>query len=255
MGPIFDQEHALRITAARIGFLGEWLPGMLRDLGAKTALDVGCGVGHFSRYLADLGLEVTGIDSRSGNVEEARRRHADVRFEVADITDRAVRALGRFDLVLCVGVMYHLEDPFAALRNVEALTGGIAVIESMVIPSAGPSALLLDEGPEEDQSMRGVAMVPSEPALVKMAIASGFGHVYSMDRLPDHDDFRPTRRSRPRRTFLVASRSPLSHPWLRARDRQLVPDPWERPFARVGRFIGKPLPEKLVTLRRLLRRA
>ena len=37
------------------------------------------------------------------------------------------------DVVLCLGVLYHMKDPFAALRRLAELTGDLAVIETEVI--------------------------------------------------------------------------------------------------------------------------
>lgn len=254
MGLIFDREHATRITEARVASLGSWLPSLLRELEAKTALDVGCGVGYFARWLADEGLDVLGIDAREANVAAARERHPDIRFSVGDITDPSVRALGTFDLVLCVGVMYHLEDPFAAVRNMAALARRILVIESMVMPDRSPAALLVDEGPAEDQSLRSIAFIPSEAALTKMLHAAGLASAYRLTTLPDHEDFRSTLTSVRKRTILAATTAPLARPYLRPLPRRLTANPWERPFVRIGRFARKPTPEKLLTIRRLLGR-
>ena len=41
----------------------------------------------------------------------------------------------RFDLCLCVGLIYHLENPIACLRNAAALTRELLLIETQVIDS------------------------------------------------------------------------------------------------------------------------
>ncbi len=50
-------------------------------------LDVGCGPGHVTAYLAELGLEVSGVDLSPRMIAHARRLHPDQRFEVASATD------------------------------------------------------------------------------------------------------------------------------------------------------------------------
>lgn len=50
-----------------------------------TVLDAGCGAGRMSRYLADRGVRVQGIDLSAGMVEQARRHHADISFDVGSI--------------------------------------------------------------------------------------------------------------------------------------------------------------------------
>jgi len=54
--------------------------------GARV-LDAGCGTGRMSRYLADRGCAVQGVDLSPGMVEMARRDHPDLEFAVASLTD------------------------------------------------------------------------------------------------------------------------------------------------------------------------
>ncbi|MCS7162182.1 MAG: class I SAM-dependent methyltransferase [Bacteroidia bacterium] len=88
----------------------------------KSALDVGAGVGYFSRFLKDKGLEVVGIEGREENVREARRRHPDIQFLCRNVEDPSLPEIGSFDLVLAFGLLYHLENPFAAVRNLAKMT-------------------------------------------------------------------------------------------------------------------------------------
>lgn len=66
--------------------------------GARV-LDAGCGAGRMSRYLADRGVAVEGIDLSPGMVAMARRDHPDLSFSVASIADLPYPD-GRFDGVL-----------------------------------------------------------------------------------------------------------------------------------------------------------
>jgi ubiquinone/menaquinone biosynthesis C-methylase UbiE len=50
-------------------------------------LDAGCGTGRMSRYLADRGCLVEGVDLSSGMVAMARRDHPDLTFIVGSLTD------------------------------------------------------------------------------------------------------------------------------------------------------------------------
>ncbi|SFW76214.1 class I SAM-dependent methyltransferase [Amycolatopsis australiensis] len=49
--------------------------------------DVGCGPGHFTAYLASLGVDASGIDLSPAMIGLARRAHPDLRFEVGSMTD------------------------------------------------------------------------------------------------------------------------------------------------------------------------
>lgn len=226
---IFDQYGA--VTARRMAFLGALLPDLVRAHGLATALDVGCGVGEFSEFLRQQGLAVAGADARAENVAEAHARHPSIPFHVADVEDPAILGLGPRDLVLCFGLLYHLENPFRAVRHLRALTGEVLMLESMVFPSRFARAALVDEVRVADQGLRYVALVPSEACLVAMLFRAGFGAVYRPARLPDHQDFRASLPVRRRRTVLIAARSSVAAAGLQpVRDRP-PQDPWARAWA------------------------
>jgi SAM-dependent methyltransferase len=254
---VFDAPHARRFTAARQSFLRSVLPHFKQHLNLQTALDVGCGVGYFSAFLRDLGFQVVGVDGRAENVAEAQRRHPDIPFHVANVEDFSVTQLGRFDLVLCFGLLYHLENTFAAIRNLYALTAKVLLIESMVIPAQCPILKLHDEGQSEDQGLRFVAFYPSESAIVKMCYRSGFPFVYRFLKLPDHEDFHASLWRQRVRTMLAASHLPLNFPFLELVTEPMNwSDPWEtrmgkvlRFLQRLHRFLRKPWPEKVRSLR------
>ena len=52
-------------------------------------------------------------------------------------------ALGRWDVVLYLGVLYHMEEPLTALRRVAAVTGELAIVETeaIVVPGLEHEAL------------------------------------------------------------------------------------------------------------------
>lgn len=234
---IFDQGHYRRITDARVDFLNQWLPDLIATRGLKNGLDIGCGVGEFSCYLAGLGLEVVAFDGRSQNVEEAERRHEGIKFIVHNIEDSTVKNLGQFDLVLCFGFLYHLENPFLAIRNLYALTKKVLLIESMVTPDRFPAATLVDEEISEDQSLNYVTFIPSESGLVKMLHCAGFPYVYFSVILPDHEDFHETCEFHRKRTIIVASKIPVELPFLSQIAEPALRNLWLKPVGhRLNRF-------------------
>lgn len=240
---VFDMPHATGFTNARTAWLDGLLPPLIVAHGYKTAVDVGCGVGYFSAYLRDLGLRVVATDGRAENVAEAKRRLPDVTCAVHDVEDRSLRQLGVFDVVLCVGLLYHLENPFAAIRNLHALTGRLLIVESVVVPGTRAGAVLLDEPGGRDQALQDSVLVVSEPALIKMLYRAGFPSVYRADPLPKHDDFRETPLLHRRRTVVVAATASIDSPILRHVPEPLSRSPWEKVWARrawrVARFIRR----------------
>jgi SAM-dependent methyltransferase len=55
--------------------------------GLGPVLDVGCGPGSVTAYLAEHGLDVSGVDLSPRMIEHARRLHPDQRFAVASATE------------------------------------------------------------------------------------------------------------------------------------------------------------------------
>jgi SAM-dependent methyltransferase len=54
--------------------------------GTPRVLDAGCGAGRMSRYLADRGCRVEGVDLSPGMIAMARRDHPGLPFSVASLT-------------------------------------------------------------------------------------------------------------------------------------------------------------------------
>jgi ubiquinone/menaquinone biosynthesis C-methylase UbiE len=82
---------------------------------AKTVLEVGCGTGHFTRWFAEQGLRVVGLDISSAMPAEATKWNG-VRYVVGDalglpFSDRS------FDIVAFVATVEFVADPQSALSE------------------------------------------------------------------------------------------------------------------------------------------
>jgi 2-polyprenyl-3-methyl-5-hydroxy-6-metoxy-1,4-benzoquinol methylase len=123
---------------ASIDFLqGLALAQWLHVQRGTRVLEIGCGVGRWSRRLAKKGATVTGIDLSHTMIVEARRRtraeglEENCRFVVADVGAPAVR--GQFDLVFGVTVLQHVLDREqfdAAVRTIQThlAPDGVAIL-------------------------------------------------------------------------------------------------------------------------------
>lgn len=105
-------------------------------------LDVGCGVGRWSRMLAARGGEVSGIDLSPTMIQIARRRAAAAglagrcRFVVQDLAELALE--DRFDLVLAVTVLQHILDPARLRQAVQQMSAHLAANGRMLLLEAAP---------------------------------------------------------------------------------------------------------------------
>jgi SAM-dependent methyltransferase len=254
----FDSSSALRINQARQDSLALFLPSLKTSLSLTTAVDVACGVGYFSKFLATLGFEVTGLEYREDNVATARERHPDIQFRQFDVEADIPFDAMRYDLTLCTGLLYHLENPFRAVRNLRRLTGKVAVIESMLIPTAEPLVAVVEEGEGADQGVNYMALIPSLSGLALMLYRAGFLHVYRVTRLPDHEEFREMRVYKQRRDILVASMVRLDTKHLTLVPKPSGAAPWTRKWGwrmeEVRWFLRKPIKEKAASIRRRVRK-
>jgi len=107
-----------------------WIePWRLEDFRDKRVLDAGCGPGHHIRLVAPLAAQVTGVDLNTDEVARERLSGLDnVRIDSGDIA--TYRNEDPFDVVYCIGVIHHTDDPDATFRNLTRLcrAGGRLIV-------------------------------------------------------------------------------------------------------------------------------
>src|SRR5688500_5985459 len=90
-----------------------------QDLAGRSVLDIGCNAGFYSLEMKRRGAaRVVGIDSDPHYLRQAsfaaEQAGADIEFRQLSVYE--VKQLGeRFDLVIFMGVLYHLRHPLLAL--------------------------------------------------------------------------------------------------------------------------------------------
>jgi 2-polyprenyl-3-methyl-5-hydroxy-6-metoxy-1,4-benzoquinol methylase len=129
--PPRDSLARLRSRAARSEFaqrLDAAIPG------DALVLELGCGTGQLSLFLASADRCVVGADLARPSLELARDAAAEyglrnVRFVETDLRSPGLRKRA-FDVVVCSGVLHHTPDPRAAFAAVARLArpGGVLVV-------------------------------------------------------------------------------------------------------------------------------
>jgi tRNA (mo5U34)-methyltransferase len=119
------------------------------DLSGLSVLDIGCNAGFYAIEMKRRGAaRVVGIDSDERYLSQARFAAgvagADIEFRQLSVYETA--ALGeRFDLVLFMGVLYHLRHPLLALDLLyEHVARDLLVFQSMLRGNPGIRALAAD---------------------------------------------------------------------------------------------------------------
>ena len=118
-------------------------PALPLDLSGWTALDIGCNAGFYSFELAKRGAAVVGIDLDEHYLRQARWAaerlglEGRVQFRRLGVYDLA-RADESFDLILFMGVLYHLRHPLLALDAVAARARRLVVLQTLTTDGDEP---------------------------------------------------------------------------------------------------------------------
>lgn len=139
-------------------------------------LELGCGHADIGAFFADIGAEVLCVDGRIRNINHAKLRHRGVprlAFECMDL-ERDFASLGRFDLILNFGLVYHLREVDAHLACCFGMADEI-VLETVVCDSRDPDRILFrDEHAEiDEEALNGVGSRPSPFYIERLARAAG----------------------------------------------------------------------------------
>jgi tRNA (mo5U34)-methyltransferase len=151
------------------------------DLSGKRVLDIGAWDGWFSFEMERRGAQVVALDStKNATFLEAKALLGSrVDYRIGDICRLTAKDLGTFDIVLFLGVLYHLKHPLLALENVCGMTHDMACIESFVTdndPHGVPAMEFY-----ETSELRGQLdnwCGPNTSCLVAMARTAGFARVH-----------------------------------------------------------------------------
>jgi SAM-dependent methyltransferase len=102
-------------------------------------LDLGCLEGLYAIEFAARGAAVVGLEGRERNIERARFARRALGLETLELVLDDVRNLsrakyGEFDVVLCIGILYHLDSPdvFEFIRRLGEVCSRLAVIDTHV---------------------------------------------------------------------------------------------------------------------------
>jgi len=148
LGPWFHNLHLPDGTeTAPQHFLGDFprykwealAPHLPARLDGWTALDIGCNAGYYSFELARRGARVTGVDIDRHYLRQAEWAaqklgldHA-IEFREMQVYDLASEP-NLYDLILFMGVFYHLRYPVLALDLVARHTRRMMVFQTLTLP-------------------------------------------------------------------------------------------------------------------------
>lgn len=186
------------------GYFGSRLPQI-------RCLDVGCHEGFFSLAMARKGVgKVRGVDVRPESLEKGRLvaqilGFHNLTYDQQNCESLAIEETEPYELCLFLGVLYHLENPMLALRNISRATKELCIIETQVVDEVegraewgarewtrpyGGILAVIDESGEfyNDNREAGatpLALCPSLAALQHMLKHGGFRRTEIIQPPPD----------------------------------------------------------------------
>ncbi len=108
----------------------EWIyPNRLEDFKGKRVLDAGCGHGHHLLMVAPYAQEAVGIDLNTADIAQAEtKQFSHVKVVEGDIAQTQFPE--PFDVVYCIGVIQHTDNPTATFENLKRQTraGGRLIV-------------------------------------------------------------------------------------------------------------------------------
>lgn len=159
------------------------IPG---DLRGKRVLDVGTWDGWFAMEMERRGAEVMAVDRfenpRLYEIRELLGSRVD--YQQLSVYDLSPERVGRFDIVLFMGVLYHLKHPLLALERVCSVASDLVAIESFVLKDRHARGLSLETRPlmefYENDEFGGEFdnwWAPTAPCLLGLCRTAGFVRV------------------------------------------------------------------------------
>ena len=159
--------------------------GIPNDLRGKRVLDIGAWDGWFSFECERRGAEVVAVDCVELDtfLEAKHLLHSKVEYLTLDVNELSARRLGRFDIVLFFGVLYHLRQPLLGLEKTVELSTDLVLVESFVIPSEqrpNPAVMEFYERAELGGQVDNWCG-PSPECLLAMCRSAGLAQVQLLD--------------------------------------------------------------------------
>jgi hypothetical protein len=142
---------------------------------------------------------------------------------MVDVETDKLLELGKFDVVFCYGLLYHLSDPLGFIRRAAALCADWLILETCIIDAEAPVVELV---PEDDanssQALHAMGCRPSTAYVAYGLKTAGMEHVYVTKSLPRHpqfqyrleNDFSHRKNGNLMRNIFVGSRNPIASPSL-----------------------------------------
>jgi SAM-dependent methyltransferase len=183
--PTLDRSRANRHEQRKNYFFTPLVRLCGGSLAGKRVLDLGCNAGFWSLLAIEAGADfVLGIDGRQMHIDQAKLvfevkevEGSRYRFDVSDVF--RVDLTSEFDVVLCLGLLYHVSKPVELMERMSAWNSDLLVIDTTVDPVPGPYFRMRYQNVDDPRMAvdRPIALQPSKKAVSRLAREFGYRSV------------------------------------------------------------------------------
>jgi 2-polyprenyl-3-methyl-5-hydroxy-6-metoxy-1,4-benzoquinol methylase len=176
--------------------------------GHYTALDIASATGRYSFYLAAHGLgQVTGVEIRPEQVEQAQliqrlapelaTKPLQFVHDPTSADDPTFRAGESYDVVLSMGLLYHLANPVQHILNLSRLTQRVLVLKTLIHRRfAKYWQLVLEDASFITKATQGISWIGHYSQVAELLRQAGFSRVessvpYGLEAIADAFDLTP----------------------------------------------------------------
>jgi len=230
--PIRDTGDVNRHQQRRRYFFDQLVALCGGSLEGKRVLDLGCNAGFWSLLAAQAGCDfVLGVDGRQMHVDQANLvfeaneidpdRYSFVR---SDLYQADLESYGPFDVVLCLGLLYHVSKPVELFEKISRVNTDILVIDTELTPVPGRWIRVRKEPIDVARAAVDYEIVfcPNREVVLDFARQFGYSAIVLKPNITDYSGMIDYEIGR-RRAFMCAKKTDLGS---LARDREItIPEP------------------------------
>jgi SAM-dependent methyltransferase len=148
--------------------------GLPADMSGKTFLDVGCWEGANCAEAVRRGADqVVGVDMCTSRALAKNVERHGFEFVQMDVLSEKWLELDDFDVVLCSGVLYHVENVISLLLRLRRVTGEMLALETATRATRDREPVLVFR-PDDEVTNPSNWWFPNKPCLYEMLKTCGF---------------------------------------------------------------------------------
>jgi 2-polyprenyl-3-methyl-5-hydroxy-6-metoxy-1,4-benzoquinol methylase len=182
----FHSREPLELNNAEI----EHLKLLNLNLNGKSTFEVGCGGrGDITNYLVQNGAKVTLNDAREENIKILLKTYnLNLNYNTQDLNHENYNINEKFDIIINYGVMYHLQFPEIAIKNLSNLCNEYMILCSVTNGTDSVDKNIVGESSAVNQAIDNIGSRPGRQFFIN-ELKKNFKIVYTPTILPNYIDF------------------------------------------------------------------